>query len=439
MKSIFLTILLLATCRLWAETATGSLTLSKAWEMALEANPTEEISLARVQQAVSRLQQAKGGYHPRLDLRASGSRLEYSESQKSRFPLAPDAVEQFDIGVDATWLLWDSGTRKYRTEAAGRSLAAAEAGRSTSRANLLTDVGQAFTLAQLAKENLKIALEDVAFQARQLEDSARKEAAGLNSRADRLNFEIRKRGSESIAVREQARYEDAMAVLAALLGLESAASLPEPAELYTEKPEMNVPDPETVWSEVQQTLPELRQSAEQLASAELQVKSQQGTLRPDLSLFGNLRLEREEDPNFAGDDLTNAIGVQLTWSLWNGQILQEQVREQEALVREVEAADRQLRLQTRSRLEQAVANVRASDRALELTRETFELSRENRDLVEASYRAGRATLLRLNEAQRDFNNAGSRFAAARLQLQIDWINLQRAMGTIEAFVREWDK
>jgi len=74
---------------------------------------------------------------------------------------------------------------------------------------------------------------------------------------------------------------------------------------------------------------------------------------------------------------------------------------------------------------------------LDLTRKTLELSEENRDLVEKSYRAGRETLIRLNEAQRDFNNAGARFAASRLQLQLDYLDLLLSMGKLEAFLDTW--
>lgn len=430
------TLLVLLLLSLLAPARTEPLSLEQAWEMALKANPTEDISLARLDQARARLEQTRSAYQPRVDLSASGARLEYSDRQQSRIPGSQDSIEQYEAGIDATWLLWDGGTRKNRVRAAAREQRAAESARADSRETLLAEVGRAFTSAQLARENLAIAREDVAFQQRQLEDSARKEDAGVNSRADSLNFEIRKRAAESIAIQERARYEEAMAVLEALLGVEEDTSLPEPVRINTEKADYDVPDFQDVWPEVAATLPELRESRERLQAAQWRIESQRGENRPDLSLFGNARLEREDDPGFSGDDLGNTVGLQLSWNLWDGHIVREQTRELEAAFREVRAANRQARLQARSRLRRALANLSASQEALDVTRESYELSRENRELVEASYREGRATLLRLNEAQRDFNNAGSRYAAARLQMQIDWIDLQRAMGRLAAAAAE---
>jgi len=81
-------------------------------------------------------------------------------------------------------------------------------------------------------------------------------------------------------------------------------------------------------------------------------------------------------------------------------------------------------------VKRTVASYNASVESEKLFAKTFELSRENRELVQAAYEAGRETLLRLNEAQRDFNNAGSRYVAARLERQLAWIDYQRATGSL---------
>jgi len=430
-RTLILSLLLLPL--LQAET----LSIREAWELALEGNPTEEASIARLEQAKARLQQAQGAYQPRLDLTASGSRLEYSDTQKSRIPMAPDAAEQYSAGVQLGWVVWNGGTRKAQVESLDLSLQAAEAGRLDSRETLLYEVGRAFTAAQLARENLQIAREDRDFQQALLEDSQRKEKAGLDSRTDSLNFEIRKLSAENVLVGQQAEFDQAMHVLAALLGVEDETVLPEPDALFTQEPDYQVPDPVTDWPEVRRTLPSLRQADLDLQAAQAQTEAQRGLLRPEVSVFGSLGVEREEDPNFSGDDLTNTIGLQVSWNIWDGGILREQVQESEALSSEVAAAVRQAELQARSIFRQSITRLISSRQSLDLTSKTRDLSQENRDLVEASYRAGRETLIRLNEAQRDFNNAGARYAAARLQLQLDYLDLLRSMGKLEAFLDTW--
>ena len=52
----------------------------------------------------------------------------------------------------------------------------------------------------------------------------------------------------------------------------------------------------------------------------------------------------------------------------------------------------------------------------------------NRDLVEKGYGVGQESLVRLNEAQRDLNQAMARLASARVSLRQAWYNLRTAAG-----------
>jgi outer membrane protein TolC len=56
--------------------------------------------------------------------------------------------------------------------------------------------------------------------------------------------------------------------------------------------------------------------------------------------------------------------------------------------------------------------------------------RRTRDLVEKEYSAGQASLVRLNEAQRDLTTAMGRLALARAALRQAWFNLETDTGRI---------
>jgi outer membrane protein TolC len=77
-----------------------------------------------------------------------------------------------------------------------------------------------------------------------------------------------------------------------------------------------------------------------------------------------------------------------------------------------------------------VANVRSAQYELELQRKNAGLVRENRDLVEKEYQAGQASLVRLNEAQRDLNRAQGRLALALVGLRQALKNLDASTGRI---------
>lgn len=414
----------------------SALTLRKAWEMALADNPSEQAALARLQQAEARYRQARSQYQPRLSLQASGRRVEYSDTQFLRIPDGPESSELFEAGLNATWLLWDNGVRKHQVMAGGLEAEAALFARADSRETLLARVSRAFIAAQLARANLRIAEADMKFQSRQLENSRRKEAAGMDSRTDRLNFEIRKLTSEDTAVQQSAGYEGAMAALGALLGLEADQALPPPVDIDGNSdvfPEKEV-EIDSLWHQAQTQLPLLQQVRLQEEAAQASSESVRGRFGPELAVFGNLSAEREEDPSFSDGDLGNSVGLQLSWELWDGNLRKQQVREADARAREAAARSREVRLQVFSELQQAVSDYNASLKSETLSATILERSRENRDLIEASYEAGRETLLRLNEAQRDFNNAETRHATARLQRQLSWIELLKATGTLRAQV-----
>jgi outer membrane protein TolC len=411
MKKIY-ALLLTLPALLFAQNET--LTLEQAWKIALQENPTEQIALARMQQAEARYNQARSSYQPRLGLTAGGSRVEYADNRQSFSSTGESSAELYEAGLQATWLLWDSGTRKNQVAAARYLSEASGAALLDSREQLLAEVGRAFTAAQLARANLRIAEADVEFQSRQLENSIRKEQAGLDSRTDRLNFEIRKLGAENTSVQQQAAFESAMAALGALLGQPTDQPLPTPVTLKPEDDSLpkEIPDVDTLWKQARETLPALEQAALQVEAARAQVNAFKGEYGPDLSAFGNLRADREDDPAFSSGDLGNAV------------------IEADAQLRETQAQARQVQLQAIAVIQQVHSEYLAAVKAETLSERSFDLSRENRDLVEASYQAGRETLLRLNEAQRDFNNAGSRYVASRLQRQLAWIRLQQATGTL---------
>jgi len=182
-------------------------------------------------------------------------------------------------------------------------------------------------------------------------------------------------------------------------------------------------------------LPALKQAELNVQAAEEELAALKGEYGPEISAFGTLSTDREEDPGFSGEDVGNTVGLQLSWDLWTGDRRKQRVEEARAAVEEARAALKQVRLRARAQLHENLSTYTASLKSENLSGRTLELSRENRNLVEASYQAGRETLLRLNEAQKDFNNAGARYAAASLQRRLAWIELQRAVGQLMDMVQ----
>jgi len=428
MKRRLIPVLILLPAILAAET----LELREAWALALEANPTEDIARARLEQAEARARAQRGTTQPRLQLEASGARIGYSDTTLANFPPgAPDNAELYDAGLQARWLLWDGGGRRNRIRAATLEAEAGASARDDSRERLLAEVASAFLSAQLARANLLIAENDREFQQRQLENSIRKEEAGVDSRTIRLNFEIRKLSSENNAIQQRAAYEGAMALLTALLGREPgdpALPAPEPFDQAARTLPDELPELADLWARAVENAPALRLAEQREQAADAALSARRASRRPEVSAFGSVAAERRDDPGFSSDDVGNTVGLQMSWDIWDGNLRKEQIREAEALLEEARAENREAHLQLYASLRQARSDYLASVEAARIAARTLELSKENRDLVELAFNAGRETLLRLNEAQRDFTGAELRHTAAQLQRHLSWIDLKRSLG-----------
>jgi len=83
-------------------------------------------------------------------------------------------------------------------------------------------------------------------------------------------------------------------------------------------------------------------------------------------------------------------------------------------------------IEVASDVRQAIESLEASQDNLKLQRANADYVQRNRDLVEKGYAAGQASLVRLNEAQRDLIEARARLALARVSLRQAWHDLRTA-------------
>jgi outer membrane protein TolC len=88
-----------------------------------------------------------------------------------------------------------------------------------------------------------------------------------------------------------------------------------------------------------------------------------------------------------------------------------------------------------SDVRQAVVDVINAQEQVKLQRANLDSAGENRRLVETEYRAGKSSLVRLNEAQRDLVQTEVDLARARIRLRQAWSDLRAAAG---AYAQEAD-
>ncbi|MDY7037437.1 MAG: TolC family protein [Thermodesulfobacteriota bacterium] len=419
------------------------LDLKTAGKIALVGNPTYAAVQARVKQAKQRVLQARSAYWPRLDAAVSASQVSLSDNDyqtnltNARLfnPNATidDPEDYYKSELTATWVLFNGFERKFSNAAARYGEGRSKSAQKDSKRLLLSSVAGAYFAAQLALENIAIAKADEIFNQRQLMEAKARRHAGSGSLSDELNFKVRVNSAKAKRINAEKAYEVAMFGLAAILGVPGAvfpANL-ELAKLEHETPEELIsPVPEPLITYAQSHRPDVLQSEFSLKQAISETKIARAKFFPTVNLLAAMEGNRAGNRSFENEDFGNTVAVIFEYNLFAGGANRAGFREAKARQVEAEKAMENIKLNVSSEVRASVAKLNSARKELILQRSNTDLVRQNRDLVAKEYAAGLGSLVRLNEAQRDFTAAQSRLALALVTLRQAWFNLETDTGRI---------
>ena len=423
----------------------STLDLETAVKIALKGNPGLEASAARVRQAKAQVDQARAAYWPRLDANAAGTRVKlsdnaYQENLAVARLLSPsasidDPENYYAADLTAAWTLFDGFERKFTNAAARYGEQSSSAALNDARRLLISAVALSYFSAQLAQENIAIAIADEQFNQRQLTDAEARERVGTGALSDVLNFQVRMNQAKTNRINQEYRYENALYGLAALLGL-SDARLPAHVRLARLEPEteseFSEPPVADLIAAAMDHRPDIQQARWQVKQVDAQVKIAQSDYYPSIVLSGVLEGERTDNPGFEQDDWGNRVQIGLTYNLFAGGLTRAKVREARHSKDELEKSLEELILSITSDIRGSAALVTSAQTQVRLQRENVALVQRTRDLVEKEYNAGQGSLVRLNEAQKDLTTAQGNLALALVALRQAWVELETRTGNIVA-------
>jgi outer membrane protein TolC len=417
------------------------LDLAAAKRIAVASSPNLAAAVERVRQAEERVRQARAAYWPFVDAGGSAVRTELSNNAArsqltvdrsfNRTATSADPETLYRADLTAGWTIFDGFRRWFENARAGFGELESRSALDEARRLLLLSVADGYYVAQLAREDLSIARADEAFNLRQSEEAQARRRAGSGSLSDVLNFEVQVNAARSAINDAERQYAVARIGLAALMGLPEAM-IPETLELATlpieSASDLALPEAEPLVSFAENHRPDLMENRYRLQQAAAGIGVARSDFFPGLSLQGALDGLREGNGRFEGDDFGNSIGVYMTYNLFTGGATRARVAEARAGAREAERSLAAQRITVVSEVREALANLQASQRELRLQQQNAALVQQNRDLVEKEYAAGQASLVRLNEAQRNLTQARGRLALARVSLRQSWERLEAVTG-----------
>ncbi len=416
---------------------TELLDLNKAQQIALQDNPSIGAAQARLQQAKAALQRALAANKPSVDADASTGLSRYSDKTYDGITLSqPSADQHYEVGslgLRASWLLFDGYARKFQQEQRRYALEASAENIRNTRRLLASAVADAFFNAQLALAAIEIATANKDFYKRQLQDAESRLEVGSGSLSDVLNMKVQLNSADNSLLSSKRDYEAARYALAALLGITDSvlpqdiqlAALDKECDISAQK---NLSDGNELIQEALDARPDLKALALQMKEAESGIEQAKSGDWPTVQLTGQVNGNTQDGLVPREEDVAAFVGLNVKWNLYSGGAVDAAVLEARQAKRAAQYAYAELRNSIAAEVWQGIVRLTAAREQVSLQRKTLALVEENRKLAKSEYEAGSASLVRLNEAQRDLTATYGRLVQALVSYHQARHHLLAALG-----------
>ncbi len=406
------------------------LSLEVARRLTVKNNPDMARAAARVAAAKARALQAFSPYLPTVDLNVTYSHT-FDVPKYSFFVILPQDFESYETVFQGSWLLFDGFVREFNYRSASSALEQSRAAFDDVKRLLLLATDQTYYQAQLAREALRISQADFEFNRKLLDETRKRKAVGKASRSDVYNFELRLKAAEGNAVASRKLLRLNYIILEEILALEEdvLGSTVELDPLREETRGLLHPPAEGFWLDwALKRRPDLAALSYEVERSDADIAASNGAWSPSVFLSGQYGWQKFDNMRYHNKHTASALSLGLGWHIFTGTSRLGRLHEAHARYDEAVANLRKGKLAAISQVRQAVNEVNEAQKQVAIEKRSAELAGLTRDLVEKEYRAGKASLTRLNEVQRDFVQAEARYARARILLREAWSELRAASG-----------
>ena len=432
MKKLFL-MLLFAPSLLMAQT--NGLTLAEVRARVLAGNPSVQESAERIAAAEATLKQVRSAWLPSVSFNASYGHVDFSMHPEA-FPeiRVADSFLQGQGTLQANWLLFDGFAREAGNLASKYAVEQSRELADETRRMLILSATVSFRQAQLARQSVVIAEQDLSFNKKLEADAQKRFAAGEIPKADVHNFSIRALQAESAMLQAKLDYSGACTVLAELMAL-PGGTLPEnqqPVAVSIAGEEV-LPDIDSELVYALEHRPDWLAMDAGRRILEQQVRAAKGDFSPRIALTGSISYtDNGEGYSTVGHhgNYNSFAGIAASWDLFSGGRKVNAVKLAQAQLRMVEQQQSALRLSIRSELQRRIDEAETAHAILARQERIRLLAVEVRDSVEKSYRAGAASITRLNEAQTGLVRAEGAYASAAIAYQLTCNQLEIESGRV---------
>jgi outer membrane protein len=408
------------TILIFAAIGLQTITIDDAVRIAEANHPSLRAAAAQTQRAGARAAESRAPLYPQLDASARYGATATAPTSFDRI----DGRDSLGATLSASFLLWDFGRARLRTQAADAAVDAQRASQLAAGNNVALGVQLAYIEARASKALLAVARETLDNEQRLLGQAEAFVAAGTRPEIDlaRLRTQVARARADLLRTENDhavamARLHEAMGVLGRASYALSDAALPAIAGEQSATG--------TLVDEALQRRPELAAIEADLRAQRLTATETGRGMLPSVRVGADAGYSHRDA---LGGGFSASVGVTLSWPIFDGFATRHRARGAELGVVALEAERDARRLGIWLEIEEARATVRSSTEQVAATRLAVEAARELLRLAVQRYEAGVGDSIELATAQVEVTSAASQQVRAELTLAAARARLLRALG-----------
>jgi outer membrane protein len=343
--------------------------------------------------------------------------------------LYPDVPDNWRARLDMQWPIYTGGRTKALEQAAAAEQSATGKDLESARADLRLETTRAFWALVTATESVSVVEESVKRIEAQLGDVRARFDAGFLPPNDVLTVESRVSSQRTLLIQAKNQRDGSRAELARLMGVPVDASFEVNAALA----DTNL----TTQAQPDQTRPNLERRADREAlalrveAAEARIDAARADAKPSIAFLAGYDYARPNTRHFPREDTWQDswdLGVNVTFTLWNGGRTAAQVAEARFLAdasrERLAEIDTQITLEVRQRQ----LDLGSARSQVETASAAVVSATEARRVVAERFGAGVATSTDLLDAQVDQLQAELERTGALANVKLAEARLARALG-----------
>lgn len=419
------------------------LSLHDAVALALRENRAVVAAEAGVRAADEKLNQAKSGMLPRVNISESAMRgnnpvyvfsslLTQHQFGPGNFNLGPlnrpDALTNFQTQLTVDQPIYDARQTRNATSTAQLSGRMAAEDQRRTRMETIARVAQTYYGAILAVENLKAAGQAVRSAEADLRRAEDVRAAGMSTDVDVLSIKVHLATVNEQRITRQAQLDVARAALNDAMGLPLEAEHILAGTLSpTGSPKMVLDSLEKVAAEGRA---ETRQSRLATSLAEVQNRAAHDSWLPQIGVRAVFETDAQRFVARGGANWM--AGVTVRWNVFNGFADRAKMAETNSLLEKARADEQRAGSAVRLQVRQAYAGLQAASQRIQVAATAVAAAEESLRITQNRYEAGLATVTDLLRTETALLDTKTRYLASLHDERLAATMVEFAAGRLTA-------